>query len=125
MRQLLFSITKKDFEIQTFRCPGKGGQNVNKVESGVRLIHRESGAVGHSCTHRHQHQNKVEAFQRLVETKEFKAWHRIECARRMGVRLPETEEQIRERVDRMVDEGLKDGSILIEELPDGMMVRFS
>lgn len=37
---LLFSVTIKDCEVQTFRSGGKGGQNVNKVESGVRIIHR-------------------------------------------------------------------------------------
>lgn len=117
---LLFSVTKKDLVRQTFRCPGKGGQNVNKVETGVRFIHPPSKAVGHSCTHRYQHRNEVEAFRRLVDTKEFKSWHRIECARRMGQRLAETEEQILARVDAMIEQGLRDGSIVVEldEVPE-------
>ncbi len=47
-KKLLFSITKDDFTVQTFRSGGKGGQNQNKVESGVRIIHPASGAIGES-----------------------------------------------------------------------------
>lgn len=78
-RKLLFSLTKKDFEIQTFRAGGKGGQKQNKTNSGVRIIHRESGAVGESREERSQKQNKDTAFERLVQTKEFKTWHKIKC----------------------------------------------
>jgi len=74
MKKKLFSVTKKDFDIQTFRCGGHGGQKVNKTSSGVRIIHRESGAVGESRTERSQHQNKKLAFQRLVKTGKFKIW---------------------------------------------------
>ncbi len=118
-KRLLFSVTKKDLTRQTFRCPGKGGQNVNKVETGVRFIHEPSGAVGHSCTHRHQHQNEVAAFERLAHSAKFKAWHKIECARRLGQFVPETEAQILARVDTMIADGLRDGSIRVEEMPDG------
>jgi protein subunit release factor B len=43
-RELLFSITKEDFEIQTFCSGGKGGQHQNKVETGVRILHKYSKA---------------------------------------------------------------------------------
>ena len=48
MKELLFSITKDDFRVDTFRSGGKGGQNQNKVESGVRIVHVASGAIGES-----------------------------------------------------------------------------
>lgn len=115
-KQLLFSLTKKDFIRQTFRCPGKGGQNVNKVETGVRFIHPPSGAVGHACDTRHQAQNSAIAFRRLAESREFKAWHKIETARRLGQPVKETPAQILSRIDRLIDEGLKDGSIVVEEV---------
>lgn len=113
-KRLLFSVTKKDLVRQTFRCPGKGGQNVNKVESGVRFIHEPSGAVGHSCTHREQHRNEVEAFKRLAESKEFKAWHKAETARQLGKCVPETREEIKKRVNKMVDDAIRSGEILVE-----------
>ena len=89
MKRLLFSLTKKDFIIQTFRAGGKGGQNQDKVESGCRIIHPASGARGEARDSRDQLHNKRAAFIRLTETKEFKAWHRLECARLMGTVTPE------------------------------------
>lgn len=73
-KELLFSITKKDFEVQTFRAGGKGGQHQNKTDSGVRIIHKESGSRGECRNFRHQHQNKKEALKRLTESKQFKLW---------------------------------------------------
>jgi protein subunit release factor A len=101
-RRLLFSLTKKDFIRQTFRAGGKGGQNQNKVESGVRFIHPESGAVGESREHRTQGQNQKAAFHRLLETKKFKLWHKIKCSEMMGA---EPIEKIVERL--MAPENIK------------------
>jgi protein subunit release factor B len=82
--KLLFSLTKKDFEVQTFCSGGKGGQHQNATQSGVRIIHRASGAVGECREERHQALNKRIAFERMSQTKEFKAWHMLECARHLG-----------------------------------------
>jgi len=46
-----------DYEVQRFRSGGKGGQNVNKVESAVRVIHKESGIVVVCRNERDQHVN--------------------------------------------------------------------
>lgn len=73
-RERLFTIHKKDFDIQTFKSGGPGGQHQNKTDSGVRIIHRASGARGESRSERSQHRNKRLAFEHLVETKEFKIW---------------------------------------------------
>lgn len=78
-RELLFSVTLADCEVQTFRSGGKGGQNVNKRDTGVRIIHTPSGAVGKSTDERSQLQNKRTAFRRMTETKEFKTWVRIQA----------------------------------------------
>ncbi len=55
----------QECEIQTFRSGGKGGQNQNKVESGVRLIHRPSGIVAESREERSQYQNKQRCLKKL------------------------------------------------------------
>jgi len=51
-KEKLFSITKKDLEIQTFCSGGLGGQHQNKTASGVRIIHRASGAVDRTSDER-------------------------------------------------------------------------
>ncbi len=73
-RQHVFSITANDLRIDTFRSGGKGGQNQNKVNSGVRIVHEPSGAVGESREERDQLQNKKQAFKRMTESKEFQSW---------------------------------------------------
>lgn len=74
LNNLILSLTRKDFEVRTFRVPGKGGQKVNKTSSGVEIIHRASGASGKCTETRSQHKNKQIALKRLTETPAFKAW---------------------------------------------------
>lgn len=80
----LFSVTKKDLDFSYFRCPGHGGQNVNKVSSGVRIVHRASGAVSESCKTRDQYRNKRDAFLKLAHSNKFQAWMKMETARVLG-----------------------------------------
>jgi peptide chain release factor len=54
-----------EVKIDTFRSPGKGGQNVNKVETGVRVTHLETGLAVVATTHRTQLANKKLAFLKL------------------------------------------------------------
>ena len=76
-KQLLFSITKKDFDIQFTKGSGKGGQKRNKCETAVRITHTASGAVGYSESERSQGQNKKLALERLVASDKFKKWQRL------------------------------------------------
>jgi protein subunit release factor B len=73
-RELLFSVTLADCDVDTFRCGGNGGQNVNKRDTGVRVTHRASGARGQATDERSQLQNKKLAFRRMAESKLFSAW---------------------------------------------------
>jgi len=84
MTELLFSVTRKDFERQTFCTGGNGGSHRNAKQNGVRLIHRASGARAEHRDGRDQDKNERAAFLKLLETPEWKAWHRMEVARRLG-----------------------------------------
>jgi peptide chain release factor 2 len=54
-KTLLFSLTKKDFEVQTFCTGGPGGQHKNAKRNGVRIIHPASGARAEHRDGRDQH----------------------------------------------------------------------
>lgn len=80
-KTLLFSVTLADCEVQTFRAGGKGGQNQNKRDTGVRVIHHPSGARGECREERSQLQNKRKAFTRMAQSKEFVVWVRKETGK--------------------------------------------
>jgi hypothetical protein len=73
-RQLLFSVTLKDCDVQDFSAGGPGGQHQNTSNTGIRVIHRESGARGESREERSQLQNKRAAFIRMTQHPKFKVW---------------------------------------------------
>jgi protein subunit release factor B len=83
-RDKLFSVTIHDCRVDTYRGSGKGGQNRNKRDTAVRVVHEPSGAVGQCEEQRTQWQNKKTAFRRMAETKEFRFWVNKEAARISG-----------------------------------------
>ena len=57
--------TDNNIKFERFHCGGNGGQNVNKVETGVRLIHIPTGITVTSTSERSQLLNKKDALKKL------------------------------------------------------------
>lgn len=108
--RLLFSLSKSkgDFTVQPFKGSGKGGQKRNKTMSACRVIHPASGAVSECQEERSFDQNRKKAFRRLLEKPEFVNWHKLECAKRMGL-LANIEEEVDREMQNIQVEVFADG----------------
>jgi len=116
-KKQLFSLTHKDFEMETFRVGGNGGGRLNSTCTGVRYRHRPSGAVGEGREERMQSQNKKAAFQRCCESPEMLRWLKAEASRRITGIAEEPAESLKDaelRIKKQFDADLRNGLIKIE-----------
>lgn len=75
MKELLFSITKKDFKVHYFSGTGAGGQHRNRHMNSVRLIHIPSGATSTGQSNKERLSNMKEALYNIMKNPQFKMWH--------------------------------------------------
>ncbi len=73
---------ERDCDMEFFIATGPGGQNRNKVETGVRLMHRPTGIMVTATERRSQHANREAAFARMAA--------RLEALQRVAPPRPPT-----------------------------------
>ena len=115
-------ITIKDCEMSTFSVSGAGGQRRDHTNTGVRLVHRQSGAVGVGTESRKQSDNKRTAFLKLVDSVDFRMWYR----KQLGLSDPTETQKVTQIVrtynlvdNRVTDHRTKDKSAQVDAILDG------
>jgi len=96
MKELLFSINKKDLKIDYFSGTGAGGQYRNKHQNCVRIHHNESGAISTGQSQRDRKSNIREALYNLIKNPKFRMWNN------MKIQEIETGLSMEKRIEEMI-----------------------